>query len=172
MNIKSLSALVLTLMLFTGSAYAQFSAGLDLGIPSGNLSDIASTGFGLSGRYDGAWKDQLNWTASLGFMSFAGKTVSGFTFKNVTNVPIAGGVKYYFQEAGNGWYGAADLSINFLSYGVGTGTFSGNASTTRLGLSPGVGYRMGKFDFAARYNLITDFSSLGIRAAYIFDIKK
>ncbi len=156
-------------------ANAQFSGGVDLGIPNGAWSDYSGLGIGLSGRYEAPIQDKLNWTASLGFLSFAGKsftTIVGFNPNNGqpiygtvsassgTMVPLTGGIKYYFQESNSGFYGGADLGIFFLS--------SGGVSSSKFGFSPGIGYRMEKFDFTFRFNAVSDANFLGLRAAYIF----
>ncbi len=161
------------------SSLAQFSAGLDLALPMGNFSDIASTGFGGSVRYDATISDKLGWSASIGYLSFSGKTYNvgnvSIPFGTTSNIPVSGGVKYYFSEAGNGFYGAVDLSANFLSTyvytynsGNGGGYNLSSVSQTNFGINPGIGYRLSNLDFSARYNAVGDFSYLGIRAAYVF----
>jgi hypothetical protein len=143
-------------------AFSQFSGGLDLGIPSGDWSSGWGAGFGLSARYEAPIQSKLNWTASLGFLSFSGKTYNfGFgsaKFPSETIVPLTGGLKYYFQKSNSGVYGGADIGL----------FFGNNNAGTKFGFSPGLGYRLQKFDFAFRYNLVTDLSYWGIRAAYIF----
>jgi hypothetical protein len=156
-------------------AFSQFSAGLDIGLPNGSWSDGWGAGFGVSARYEKEIQDKLNWTASAGFVSFSGKsytTVVGYNpatfqpiygtqkFSSVTVIPVTGGVKYYFQESNAGFYGAADLGF-FIASGGGT-------SSTKFGFSPGVGYRLEKFDFTFRFNAVSDVNYLGLRAAYIF----
>jgi hypothetical protein len=137
-------------------AFSQFSAGLDLAFPNGGWSNAWGTGFGISGRYEAAIQPKLNWTASIGFLSFSGK--NGNTNTAATIVPLIGGVKYYFQKSNAGVYGAADMGLFFPNHG-------GN---TKFGFSPGLGYRLPKFDFAFRYNLVTDLSYWNLRVAYIF----
>jgi hypothetical protein len=161
------------------ASYAQLSAGLDLGLPTGDFSNIASTGFGGSVRYDGALGGKLGWSASVGYMSFSGKTYNinnvAIPFGNTSNVPLNGGIKYYFSEAGHGFYGGLDLSVNFLStyvYTYNSGNGGGynlqSDSQSKFGINPGVGYRLDTWDFSMRYNAVGDFSYLGIRAAYVF----
>jgi hypothetical protein len=167
----------------SSSVFAQFSAGLDLAFPMGDFSNMASTGFGASLRYDASISDKLGWTASFGYESYSGKTYTvnnvAIPFGNTTNIPIAGGIKYYFQEAGNGFYGGLDISVNLLNtwqYSFNSGSGGGynltEANNTVVGFNPGIGYRLPNLDFALRYNSRGDFSSLGIRAAYVFGGKK
>lgn len=167
------------LSLSVTQAMAQFSGGVEVGLPMSTFSDLAKVGFGASVRYEASIKDKLSWTGSAGFLSFSGNsftvgTVTG-TYGSTTAIPISGGIKYYLNEANNGFYAAADLNVNFLSYSVvfpnsggGNGYTTGTASTSRVGLAPGIGYRTGNWDIAGRFNIVTDFTYLGIRAAYIF----
>lgn len=165
-----LSALVvmlaITLANVNTASAQEFSGGLDLAIPNGSWSDGYGVGFGLSARYEAPIQDKLNWTASLGFISFSGKTstysVLGNTFTisnpSITLIPVTGGIKYYFSEANAGFYGAADLGFFIANEGIGT----------KFGFSPGVGYKVNKLDFTFRFNAVSDINYLGLRAAYIF----
>ncbi len=143
-------------------AFAQFSVGPDLGIPSGSWSDWGDAGFGASARYEATIHANLNWTASLGLISFIGKSynfrVPSATYTNEFLLPLTGGVKYYFQKANVGVYGAADAGIFFAN----------NNQGTKVGFLPGLGYRSERFDFTFRYNLISDLSYWALRAAFIF----
>ena len=144
-------------------AFSQFSAGLNLGLPSRTWSSYESVGFGIDVRYEAPIQDKLNWTASAGFLSFAGKSYGGGNYNSITAIPVIGGVKYYFQESNAGFYGAGDIGLVFLS--------SSGGSENRFVFSPGVGYRLEKFDFSFRYNAMSDFNYVGLRAAYIFPSK-
>lgn len=145
-------------------AQGRFSGGLELGFPTGTASNFWGVGFGLSARYEATIQDKLNWIATAGFVSYSGKDYNyGFgttKIPSVTFIPLQGGIKYYFQEANNGFYGSAELGI-FIASGSGS-------SSSNFGFSPGIGYRTGNFDFSGRYNVVADFNTFGIRAAYIF----
>ena len=181
-SISTVAACLLLMFIGVSAANAQFSVGAELGLPSGNFSDFASTGFGGSVSYDATISDKLGWTASIGYLSFGGKTIQynsslSIPFGATSNIPLNGGVKYYFSEAGNGFYGGLDLSLNFLSVSYlesinngnnGSGYTLGTQSETKFGINPGIGYRLSNLDFAFRYNAVGDFSYLGIRAAYVF----
>ncbi len=174
---KKINQLVFTaLFVFAVSpAFSQFSAGGDLAIPAGNLSNYATVGLGLSARYEApiAAVKNLNWTASAGFITFIGKTYRTYVGNNPitgqpmyasstttsTVLPIVGGAKYYFMEANKGFYGALDLGLY-----VATGAYS----STYFGVGPGVGYKMNTWDFTARINAVSDVTFLGLRAAYVF----
>jgi len=105
-------------------------------------------------------QDQLNWTASVGYMSYAGKTYLGYKYNSISSLSFLGGIKYYFQESNAGFYGGLDAGFVIFSG-------SGN-SVNRFAFVPGVGYRLEKFDFSFRYNAMSDFNLVGLRAAYIF----
>jgi hypothetical protein len=159
---KSLLVLAFSFFAATG-AFAQFSIGLDLNLPMGTFGDVAGLGFGGSARYDGAINDNLSWTGSVGYINFSGKDISVPGFGTISGgsvgvLPIQAGVKYYFTESNAGFYGGLDL-------GMWIGTASGSSS--EFGFSPGVGYRLEKFDIAARYNAVGDISNLGFRIAYV-----
>lgn len=160
---KSLMVLAFSFFAVTG-AFAQISIGADLALPMGTFGDVQGMGFGVSGRYDGSINDNLSWSAGIGYISFSGKdysipgfgTISGTSF---AMIPIQGGVKYYFTESNAGFYGAADIGIWFAS--------SSGSSGSEFGFSPGVGYRLEKFDIAARYNIVSNVNNLGFRIAYV-----
>jgi hypothetical protein len=160
---KSLLVLAFSFFAVTG-AFAQFSIGVDLALPMGTMADFQGFGFGASGRYDGAINDNLSWTAGVGYISFSGKDVSVPGFGTISGtsfamIPIQGGVKYYFTESNAGFYGAADIGIWLAA--------SSGSSGSEFGFSPGVGYRLEKFDIAAKYNAVGNVSSLGFRIAYV-----
>jgi len=157
---------ILFVALFTfavAPAFSQLSAGLDLGIPNGDWSNVEGLGLGFSLKYEAPIQDKLNWTVSGGFLSFSGKTYQGFKANNITIIPFTGGVKYYFQKSNDGIYAMADLGVYFASG-------SGN-STNRVGFTPGIGYRVKQFDFTFKLNLVSDFNYVGLRAAYVFPTK-
>jgi hypothetical protein len=139
-----------------GSAFSQgnFSAGVELGLPLGRFGDFSNVGFGLNGRYEAPIQKKINWTLTAGFLSFGSKSGSSATL-----IPLQGGLKYYFQRSNSGVYGNADLGLFFTS---------GSGSETKIGFSPGFGYRSGKFDFLGRFNVVSDLNYFSLRAAYVF----
>lgn len=172
MKMKPFRIFLATLVtcLVSSGAFAQFSAGLELGLPLGDFGDLAKMGFGASVRYDKEIQDKLSWTATGGFLSYSNKDQGGTSISgSTTMIPIMGGVKYYFNESNNGLYAGADLGLVFASFSAdipGFGSYS--TSETKFGFAPGVGYRVSSFDFSARFNLVSDLNSLGFRAAYVF----
>ncbi len=181
---KTIKFLTLSFFTFVGSfaSIAQVSVGLDIAFPTDNFSNIAATGFGGSLRYENPISNKLNWTVSAGYLSFGEKVYKignvSIPFGNTTNIPLSGGLKYYFEEPSKGFYAGLDVSVNFLSTyeytynnGNGGGYNLSNSSVTKTGLNPGIGYRTTNWDFSGRYNALGDFSYAGFRIAYIFDNK-
>jgi hypothetical protein len=140
-------------------AFSQFSAGLNVGIPSGDWSTYWNTGFGVDVRYEAPIQDKLNWTGSIGWLSFSGKSSQG-NDGTLTAIPVVAGVKYYFQESNSGVYGGIDLGLFFWS--------SNGTSENKFAFAPAIGYRLPKFDFSFRYNAMSDLNVVGLRAAYVF----
>jgi hypothetical protein len=167
---KNFSKLFFTalFMLAVAPAFSQFSVGLDLGLPNGSWSDGWGTGFGVTGRYEAPIQDKLSWTASAGFMSFSGKSVGGYSYPSLTMIPVTGGVKYYFQESGTGFYAAGDVGFWLASVAASSTLGTASSSKTYFGFAPGVGYRINQFDFTFRFNAVSDVSYMGLRAAYVF----
>jgi len=171
-NARKFLPTVLFVFLVT-TAFSQVTGGLDLAVPSGNWSNGWGAGFGVSGRYEAPFQDKLNWTVSVGFLSFSGKTTStiigyapgnglpvysSISFPAQTVVPITGGLKYYFQKSNNGFHGTLDIGLFIGNNGV----------STKVGFSPALGYRLAKFDFTVSFNAVSDLNYGGLRAAYIF----
>lgn len=172
---KKIILSVFALAMACSVSMAQFSAGAELGLPMGTpFSDFSGIGFGAFAKYQKELADKMNWTASVGFQSFSGKTVKvtffdfntgttvtrDVTSNSITLIPVLGGVQYYFNELNNGFYASGDLGFVFASGGA--------ASETKFAIVPGLGYRTGKLDFNVRYSLVSDLNSLGLRVGYVF----
>jgi hypothetical protein len=145
------------------SAFAQgrFSVGAEVALPQGDWSDFVGVGIGGSVRYESAINDNLSWMGTAGYISFAEKDDSGLKF---SMIPVQAGLKYYFNESFNGFYGAAELGITFAK-----AEFAGvSASDSEFGFAPSVGYHLGNIDISARYQIISDANYLGFRVAYVF----
>ncbi|MFM9838794.1 MAG: hypothetical protein ACKVOQ_11055 [Cyclobacteriaceae bacterium] len=173
---KKIILSVLFIVTVFGAAFSQdgrFSGGLELGLPVGNFSDIANIGFGASGRYEAPIQDKLNWTGTIGFLSFGGKSISGFSYGSSTIIPIQGGIKYYLTESFNGFYVGGELGFSIATFSVpsfntGFGTVGGGStSATRFSIAPGAGYHLGNLDFSARFQVVSDLNYFNIRAAYV-----
>ncbi len=174
---KQIFLLVFATSLFLSAtdSTAQFSVGGELGLPAGNFSNSSNPGIGASVRYEASLAEKLNWTASAGVLFFGGKSYLGGAYGNFSMIPLVGGVKYFFVKSNDGLYAAGDLGLNIINYSVaypnqgsGNGVTFGTANTARIGFAPGIGYRLGSWDFTGRINLLSDFTYPGVRAAYVF----
>lgn len=150
---------VKTLFLLVGlaisvSSFAQFSAGLEIASAMSNSSSIGTAGIGGSIRYEAPIKNKLSWTCSAGYLSFSNQGDIRFPTGN-SIIAISNGVKYYLYEPGKGLYAAADIGL------------SGHRSI----FSPGMGYRINRWDLTGRYNAIQDANYISLRVAYVFGLK-
>jgi hypothetical protein len=166
--------LVLALVTFASlPSFAQdgrFSAGLEIGLPTGDFGDAVGVGIGITGRYESAINNNLTWMATLGFVSFTEKDDSGL---KASIIPIQGGLKYYFNNSFDGFYAGAELGLNIVKVKYDGGPFNdgGSDSDTELGFAPQIGYHLANVDVSLRYQIVDDLDYFGIRAAYVFNKK-
>jgi hypothetical protein len=173
---KKIILLVSFVVFAFGTAFSQgrFSVGPELGIPIGTLSDVSGIGIGGSVRYEAPIQDKLNWTGTVGFLSFAGKSFFGVSLPSTTLIPIQGGVKYYFTESFNGFYASGELGLAIGSVSVTSVNFltgqqtSKSETSTNFAFAPGAGYHVSNWDFSARFQLVSNSNYFNIRAAYVF----
>ena len=187
-------ALVIGLIGVTTIANAQngrFSVGAELGLPLGGLGDAQSMGFGGSVRYEHPIGDNIGLTGTAGYLIFSGKDqtfdfgpLGSFTFEgpDLAMIPIQAGLKYYFSDNQDGFYGQAEVGVHISSYSIS----GSSSSSTDLSYAPGIGYHLANIDIGLRYQLISyettvvdpiTFESvsgsstegyLGLRIAYVF----
>jgi hypothetical protein len=151
----------------TAKAQTTFSAGLEVGLPSGDASSISGLGLGGSAKAKFALGKSENsaLTGSVGFISFAGKdvTVFGITVKSpsVTAIPVKVGYRY---TAEGGVYFEPQIGLTF---------FSGGGSGSGFTYAANVGYNLSEsLDLSARYESAAvtggSFNHIGLRLAYAF----
>jgi hypothetical protein len=162
----------------------HFSAGAELGIATGALSDAHSVGIGASAQAEYTVAPNTNVTLSIGIISYAGKKVASnnaYRYSTSTIVPVKGGIKYFLS---GGFYAAAQLGVGFLSNYVDVHNTNPtypygiyDASSTALAYTPMIGYEFrsnsGKaFDASFKYDGYStqgaSFGSVGLRLAYKF----
>lgn len=171
------------------SAFAQngrFSVGAELGLPMGDFGDATSLGFGGSLRYEHPLGDNMGLTLTAGYLMFSGKEIAGFELGDWGMIPAQVGIKYYFTEQQEGFYGMLELGIHSVSYKAqiptgfdlttGAITYSEETiSDTNLSYAPEIGYHLANVDLGLRYQLISTEGSttsyLGVRLAYVFGEK-
>lgn len=149
---------------FATLAQGRWSVGAELALPAGDWEDFVSTGFGASARYERPINDNLSWMATAGVLVFSGKDF--YSSISWIQVPVHGGIKYYFSESFNGFYAGAELGFTSVSASS-TDSFS-SVSETKLSYAPLVGYHLGKIDIGAKYQLVDGADYIGFRVAYVF----
>jgi len=181
---KKLLAIAVILLVAAQIGYAQkpvmgVGGGIEIAMPIGNFSDVANVGFGLTGRYEYKLNKDVAITGTLGWIHWGGKNTTSYGDYGFTDIPLKGGVKYYFTPGPGRVYGMAELGLHFTSvswtwnagyYGYG-GSYS--ASETKFGFAPGVGYEMkiGKnlmLDLSGRFEIVADVNHFALRGGILY----
>ncbi|WP_316743503.1 outer membrane beta-barrel protein [Pedobacter antarcticus] len=125
---------------------AKLSIGADFALPTGNTSNAYKLGFGGSLQYQQPIADQLNFTASAGYLNFTGKDAAGglLKFRDYAAIPVKVGLRYFLAE---NFYAGGELGAAF-------GTSDG--ARTSFVYTPGIGVEFpvsdkGSIDLGARY---------------------
>lgn len=175
---------------------ARVSLGLEVGIPMGTFGDNQGIGFGGSLRYEAPLGDNAAITATAGYLTFGGKdfTESGITIKGESTymIPIQAGLKYYFMEQQQGFYGHVMLGVHMYKSSETTYDLTTGVTTTKdklkaaFSYAPEIGYHLDNLDFGLRYQLFAisspvvnlatgevtseskSYGYLGLRVAYVF----
>lgn len=136
-------------------------AGVDarLTVPLGDLSNIASVGFGALGRYEYILTPQVNLTGRAGIDLFVGKNNASYW-----NIPILVGAKFAVIP---NLYLAGELGLFYNHVSVDL-PFIGSASNGEFdfAMTLGAGYRMGDLDFRASVEF-ADLSNAGSTTALV-----
>ena len=170
---KLAAAAIVGVALFMGTnANAQsdsklrFGIGAEVGVPTGSASDGSNIYAGITPRLQYGADEGLAWTLTSGFYNFFGKNynVGNTTIKgsNLGVVPVKLGVKGFFAD--NFYFGAE----------AGAGFETAKNGTTKLIVSPGIGYANDKWDISARYENFSgkgdSYGLAGLRIAYGFGL--
>lgn len=193
-NMKKIVMAIAALVLGT-SAMAQdnqISLGLDAGLPMGDFGDLYSLGIGPAAGFELPVGDNLGITAQLSYQILMVQSDFSDFVKSASMVPIQAGVKYYFMDQQEGFYGHAQIGVHMASATSEEYTIPGipgftpdivveseTESSTNMSWAIGVGYQMEKLDLGLRYNSISPDSDiegaeasnyLGIRVAYLISL--
>ncbi|MDT8436754.1 MAG: hypothetical protein RRA92_08355 [Gemmatimonadota bacterium] len=146
-----LSALVL--LALPGRAAAQLAtsvgAGVRLVFPTGDLDDIAQSGWGLAGTGEVRLLEFLAATGEVSYTHLDGEERDGGDLEDLDMLGVAVGARLYFPL----WYLSAE-----------TGYFS---EIDEGGFLPGAGIRIGVLDVGARYKA-TGENWIELRGAVVF----
>ena len=176
-KIMKLAAALALVAGFANTSNAQFGAsvGLEVAMPLGDFSNLASFGAGVSGAGEYAMSDNAGITGTIGYIYLA--PADGIA--SAYMMPMQLGFKYYFDSNEGGFYGHGQLGVHTLSATTedfeifGTTIPGVTASSTELSYAVGAGYLVGEsLDFGLRYNIISgdggSSNYLGVRVGYNF----
>lgn len=138
----------------------SLSSGLEIGLPMGDMSNSQSVGLGASVK--ALFGETSGFTASVGYMTFSGKEVSGFgKFPAFNAIPVKVG---YRMATEGGFYFEPQVGVAFTS--------QGGSSASAFTYAPNVGIITGGLDLSARYEAMSNngstISFIGLRLAYMF----
>ncbi|WP_025143182.1 hypothetical protein [Pedobacter jeongneungensis] len=173
--------IILFVLLFSSPVLlkAQNSANIgiaaEIGLPSGNFSNLSGIGLGVSVKADLPVAESFALTLNAGFMNFFGRRNQLFNVQDLTYIPAKAGLKYQLGESfyAEGQLGAA-LPLN-------------KNQKTLFAWSPGIGNQFklsggNKLDLGIRYEAWTGKNNIaglnksdskgfvGIRFAYLFGL--
>ena len=76
----------------------SFNLGVNVGLPTGDVSDAYSFALGLEANYLFEVSDQFKAGPSASFVNYFGATVFGFGFEDASFLPIGGAARYNASE--------------------------------------------------------------------------
>lgn len=153
----------------------KLSIGVDAGIPVGKFNDAYNWNLGGSLQADIPVAKQLFVTVNAGYNNLFGKTVSGFTAKDIQLIPVKAGLKYFPVE---NFYVQGEAGAAFVA----NKSDLGASNSTLFAYAPQVGVQFpvgGKsfIDAGVRFEgnspLVTNGNNLnfiGLRLAYGFGL--
>lgn len=152
-----------------GTANAQdgkFKAGVNVGLPMGDIKDSYSLTIGVDAAYTWQVADKFSAGVTTGYAHYMGKTVDlgilgEVKFEDAGFIPLAGTAQYSFTD---NFFGGLDLG-----YALGVSPSGNNGG---LLYQPKVGYQTEKFEVYGGYKGISvdggTFSSINLGFNYKF----
>ncbi|MEO8400141.1 MAG: hypothetical protein ABI550_10090, partial [Ignavibacteriaceae bacterium] len=115
---KKLLVVLFAVLLFGSISYSQtppmsIGVGANLALPIGNFSDVAGTGFGVTGTFEMKFLPNFTGTGTIGYIKWGGKDFPNFSY-SYSGIPILVGGKYYFTPV-TPVYGMAQIGFTILS---------------------------------------------------------
>ncbi|MFF5379913.1 hypothetical protein [Pedobacter suwonensis] len=176
-NIKTIliGFLFLSPSLLKAQNNASIGVAAEIGLPSGNFSNLSGIGLGVSVKADLPVAEDLAVTLNAGFMNFFGKKNQLFSVQDLTYITAKAGLKYQLSES---FYAEGQLGASLPL----------NDEQKKLFIwSPGIGNQFklsggNKLDLGIRYEGWTGKSDIfglsktntkgfvGIKFAYLFSI--
>jgi opacity protein-like surface antigen len=146
------------------------SIGAEFGSPSGDLSTGWNSGFGVSAKSAFPVSTDAAITASVGYMSFGGKSILGTSLPAWNMIPVKAGFRY--NVSGSPFYIEPQVGYTF-------GSVSGASASNASGFTwaAGIGYFFTpSIDLGIRYesfksaNATSSANIIGLRLAYSFSL--
>jgi len=156
----------------------NLGGGLQLGLPVDDyFNDAAGTGVGITLQYNRVMTPEIVLTASTGYILWGGEDYGGASW-SWSEIPIRGGVKYFFSPS---FYGIGELALHMYMFSVEYdqsywGLTDYSDSESEFGVSIGVGYEHPindkmSLDASASYE-INDLDYIGVRIALLWGLGK
>ncbi len=149
----------------------RLGIGVEGGLPTGDIHQESNFELGGSLRLQYGVDKNVAVMLTSGFDNFFGKTIDvplisgGVVSEKVPNfglIPVKAGAKYFFS------------SPIYVSGEAGAGFETGNGGSTRLILSPGLGWANHSWDVGVRYENFSgggaNYGLVGLRLAYGFNL--
>jgi hypothetical protein len=139
------------------STSSGFKAGVNFGMPMGDVKDGSSFALGLEVAYMYPVSDKFQVGASLGYSTFMAKEVGGVKGDNISFLPISAVLQYSFSD---NIFAGLDLG-----YAVGMAPEGNDGGMT---YQPKVGYQTEKFEVYAGYRgiAVEDFNVASINLGF------
>ncbi|GGG95358.1 hypothetical protein [Pedobacter zeae] len=154
-KILLIAALFLSPLLLKAQVNTSIGVGAEIGLPSGNFSNLSGIGLGASLKADLPVAESFAITLNAGFMNFFGRSNALFSVQDLTYIPAKAGLKYQLSESfyAEGQLGAA-LPLN-------------KDQKTLFAWSPGFGNQFklpggDKLDLGIRYEAWTGKNTIGL----------
>lgn len=170
----------------------QISLGADVALPMGDFGDVYSLGIGPAVGFELPVGDNLGVTLQVSYMFLTVKDDFSDFIDKSSMLPVQAGLKYYFQDQQEGFYGHAQLGIHSSSATTAEYTIPGipgltpdivvpseTESSSNFSWAIGAGYQLEKLDIGVRYNSISPDSDvdgaeasnyIGLRLAYLLSL--
>ncbi|MCX7611480.1 MAG: outer membrane beta-barrel protein [Ignavibacterium sp.] len=179
---KLFSVLFIVLFALTfAHAQSKMAVGVggNLALPMGSFGDVAGMGFGGGATFEYSFSENIVSTATVTYLMFGEKDLSGIGKYSYSIIPIHVGAKYFFGS----FYTSAETGMNMVSLKleiparrIGTVTIPGassTSSTSEFGFAVGAGYilQMGKnaLDLSVKYqNYASSTAAINVGVAYKF----
>lgn len=169
-SILMAAAITAVALLFTSNVKAQttpanpwrLGIGLEAGIPTGDANNVSNFELGGTARLQYTVNSTFAYTLTSGYYNMFGKNnpVTNVSYQSLGIVPLKVGIKAFFSS--NLYFGA--------EAGAGFETISGGS--TKLILSPALGYANKTWDVGLRYENFSgqgnSYGLIGLRVAYAF----